>query len=121
MGSGGVNVMNKLSSQKCLPCEGNIPPLTPPEIAILLKQLNGWQALKPNNTKIEKDYQFQNFQEALVFVNKVGIIAEQEGHHPDILLHDWNKVKITLWTHTIKGLSNNDFILAAKIDEIIWK
>lgn len=105
----------KLSQQKCLPCEGSVLPLNPPEIAILLKQLNGWQAI--NNTKLEKEYQFKNFQEALAFVNKVGIIAEQENHHPDILLHDWNKVKITLWTHAINGLSNNDFILAAKVEE----
>lgn len=111
-------MVKSLSSQKCLPCEGSILPLNPPEIAVLLKQLNGWQALKPNNTKIEKDYQFEGFQKALAFVNKVGIIAEQENHHPDILLHGWNKVKITLWTHAINGLSNNDFILAAKIDEI---
>lgn len=105
-----------LSSKKCLPCEGGLLPLTPPEIATLLKQLNGWHVL--NNIKIEKNYQFKDFQEALVFINKVGTIAEQENHHPDILLHSWNKVKITLWTHAIQGLSKNDFIVAAKVDEI---
>jgi len=92
-------------------------PLTIQEAKMLMKDLNGWQ-LSPGVKKISKEFKFKNFAEALAFTDKVGAIAETEGHHPDIAL-SWGKVGITLSTHAIGGLSVNDFILAAKIDKIV--
>ncbi len=111
--------MSQLSSdlkhKKCVPCEGGVKPLTPDEYGSYLRnELSGWADF--DERWIEKEYKFKNFKEALAFVNKVGDIAESEGHHPDINLHGWNKVKLTLSTHAISGLSENDFILASKID-----
>lgn len=105
-----------LTQQRCVPCEGNVQPFTKEQIALYAPQTPDWQVIE--NTKLQREFLFKNFTEALAFVNKVGEIAENEGHHPDILLHDYKKVTITLWTHAIKGLFLNDFILAAKIDEI---
>ncbi|HVS79824.1 MAG TPA: 4a-hydroxytetrahydrobiopterin dehydratase [Candidatus Paceibacterota bacterium] len=83
----------------------------------LLKEISdGWKLV--DNKEIRKEFAFKDFPEALAFVNKVGAIAETEGHHPNIFLHDWNKVDLTLSTHAIGGLSENDFILAAKIDTL---
>lgn len=108
--------MTKLSQKKCVPCEGGTPTLKPEEIKQLLAQLKeGWSAF--NNIKILKNFTFKDFKEAMNFVNKVADLAEKEGHHPDILI-SYNKVDITIWTHAIGGLSENDFILAAKIDNI---
>jgi 4a-hydroxytetrahydrobiopterin dehydratase len=105
-----------LSEKRCTPCRGGIPPLKGEPLMQLSRQLKpGWQII--NEHHLEKEYTFQNFQEALAFTNKVGEIAEQEGHHPDILL-SYGKVKIQLWTHKIDGLSESDFILAAKCDKI---
>ncbi len=84
-----------------------------------LKQLNGWRLI--GSTRIEKNYHFTDFAEAMKFVNRVADIAEAEDHHPDMLLHGWNKVRLTLSTHAIKGLSVNDFILAAKVDQMVDK
>lgn len=99
-----------------MPCEGGVKPLTPDEYGSFLQtELLGWMDI--NEKRIEKEYKFKNFKQALEFVNKVGDIAELEGHHPDIFLHGWNKVKLTLSTHAIGGLSENDFILATKIDK----
>ncbi len=106
-----------LTSQKCVPCEGGVKPLTPEGYAPHLAQVKGWTVLK--DKEIQKEYKFKNFKEALGFVNKVGAIAEAEGHHPDIFLHNWNTVQITLSTHSIGGLSLNDFIVAAKIDNLL--
>lgn len=111
--------MAKLSSdlkhKKCVPCEGEVKPLAQDEYGAFLRgELNGW--IDVDQKQIEKEYKFKNFKEALAFVNKVGKIAEEEGHHPDINLHNWNRVKLTLSTHAIVGLSENDFILASKID-----
>lgn len=104
-----------IKNKKCVPCEGGVKPLTPDEYgAFLRSELTGWSDRE--DKYIEKDYKFKDFKEALAFVNKVGEIAEAEGHHPDINLHNWNKVKLTLSTHAIGGLSENDFILASKID-----
>lgn len=108
---------NDLVSQKCVPCEGTEKPLTHEQFTPHLAQLSGWNVI--NDVKIEKDYKFKDFKEALGFVDNVGDIAESEGHHPDIFLHGWNKVRITLSTHAIKGLSLNDFILAAKVDHVL--
>ena len=104
-----------LKSKKCVPCEGGVKPLIPDEYGAFLRtELTGW--IDVNEKMIEKEYKFKDFKEALAFINKVGEIAESEGHHPDINLHNWNKVKLTLSTHAIGGLSENDFILASKID-----
>src|SRR3990167_1111364 len=104
-----------LKDQKCVPCEGGTAPLTKDEAEIFMKQVSGW-TLSENAKNINKKFAFKNFKEALNFVNKVGDIAESEGHHPDIHLTDYKFVKIDLSTHAIGGLSQNDFILAAKID-----
>jgi 4a-hydroxytetrahydrobiopterin dehydratase len=111
-----MQVSGDLTQKNCKPCEGGTKPLIPDEYgAYLHNELSGWHDVE--GLKIEKNYKFKDFQEALDFVSKVGQIAEEEGHHPDIFLHNWNKVRLTLTTHAIKGLSENDFILAAKIDK----
>lgn len=107
--------MNELSKKKCVPCSKGTPPLKGTKITPLLQQLKGWKVVDEHH--LEKEYSFPNFKEALAFTNKVGQIAEQEGHHPDIYL-SWGKVKIQLFTHKISGLSENDFILAAKCDAL---
>ncbi len=106
----------KLSNKACIPCNGGIPPLKGLQLSELHNQLgNGWRIVEEHH--LEKEYFFSDFCEALSFTNKVGALAEKEGHHPDILLA-YGKVKIQLWTHKIDGLSESDFILAAKCDEI---
>jgi 4a-hydroxytetrahydrobiopterin dehydratase len=108
--------MAKLTEKKCVPCESGEPTLKPKEIEKYLKELGeSWRILK--NLKIEKSFGFKDFKGAISFVNKVAGLAEEEGHHPDILI-EYNKVNITIWTHAIGGLSENDFILAAKIDNL---
>jgi 4a-hydroxytetrahydrobiopterin dehydratase len=111
-----MNNASSLISQKCIPCEGNVQPYTPEQIALYKPQIPDWRVL--DNKKLDRDFSFKDFSDALVFINKVGAIAQQEGHHPDLFLHNWNKVTITLWTHAINGLFLNDFILAAKIDKL---
>lgn len=106
----------QLSEKNCVPCEGGVKPFTRQEAKRYLKQVNGWFIVRK---EIEKEFKFKDFKEALGFINKVGDIAEEEDHHPDIYLHSYKRVKITLSTHAIKGLSENDFILAAKIDKIV--
>lgn len=107
--------MSELASRKCVPCEGGVPPLKRGEVARLLKMLgNGWKAVKGHH--LEKQYDFPDFRQALDFTNKVGALAEEEGHHPDIHL-GWGKVVLTIWTHKIDGLTESDFILAAKADQ----
>lgn len=108
--------MSSLSNRHCVPCEGSVPPLSRPKNLEYLKVVDQWQLV--DDKAIEKILLFRNFKEAVAFINKVAEIAEAEGHHPDILLFGWNKVKISLTTHAIGGLSDNDFILAAKLDEI---
>lgn len=97
-------------------CEGGVDPLNAIEAEVLLKQLHGW-SVAADAKSITREVRFKNFAEALAFVNQVGAIAESEGHHPDITL-GWGKVGITLTTHAIGGLSENDFIVAAKIDAL---
>ena len=101
----------ELSNKKCKACEGNMPKLTTNQSNTLLKQLKSW---KIKNKRIYRQFKFKDFKEAMKFINKVAIIAEKEQHHPDIAVH-YNKVDIEIWTHSINGLSENDFILAAKI------
>lgn len=103
--------------QKCVPCEGGTKPFKRREFTVYLAQIPEWE-IASGDLKIERDFKFKNFKEALVFVNKVGEAAETEGHHPDIFLHNYRKVKISLTTHAIGGLSVNDFILASKIDKL---
>ena len=112
--------MTKLFDKKCLPCEGGVPPLDLSEIHKYQKKVDGWD-VKQNEKQIfflEKNFKFKNFKMSQDFVNQVGKIAEDEGHHPDIYF-GWGFTKINITTHAIKGLSENDFILAAKIDEIL--
>ena len=111
--------MTELSDKKCVACEGDIPPFDKEEIHKYLKKVDGWN-VKSNKNKsyfLIKEFKFKNFLDSQSFVNKVGAIAEQEGHHPDISF-GWGYCKITIYTHAIKGLAESDFILAAKIDKI---
>jgi 4a-hydroxytetrahydrobiopterin dehydratase len=105
-----------LSQKTCTPCRGGIPPLTSSEAEVLLPQAQGWQLLE-NGTRIERRFEFRNFVAALAFVNRVGDLAEQEGHHPDITF-GWGYANILFYTHKIGGLHENDFIMAAKVNEL---
>jgi len=107
--------MSELAEKECAPCKGGVPPLQGHALAELLAKLgNGWQII---NGRLEKDFNFKNFRDALTFTNRVGELAEQQRHHPDIGL-SWGQVRVTIWTHKIDGLSESDFILAAKIDQL---
>lgn len=108
--------MENISEKHCVPCEGGVPPLTHEEAEKLLKRLSVW-SLTTDTKSIQKTFKFKNWLQAVDFVNKISAIAEKEGHHPDIDLH-WGRVGITLTTHAIGGLSENDFIVAAKIDQL---
>lgn len=108
--------MESLANRRCVPCRGGSPPLGEAEIGPLLMQLGGgWSVIE--GRRLEREFAFKNFREALDFTNRVGQIAEAEGHHPDICL-SWGKAKVTLYTHKIGGLSESDFIMAAKISQI---
>ncbi len=104
-----------LAQKHCVPC-GDVVPLARQESEPLLKKVVGWR-LVPDALSISKTFTFKDFAEALAFVNKIGAIAEEKGHHPDVAL-SWGKVDVSLSTHAIGGLSENDFILAAKIDQV---
>src|SRR3989338_966117 len=106
-----------LAQKKCVACEGFETPFDREEAEVLLKQVRDWR-LADDEKHISKDFKFNNFAEALAFTNKIGAIAEEEGHHPDLEL-SWGRVGVSLTTHAIKGLSENDFVLAAKIDEVL--
>lgn len=106
--------MSELAKKECVPCKGGVPPLKGNDLTVLLEQLgNGWKIVDEHH--LEKEYKFKNFREALEFTNKIGELAEAQGHHPDIYLA-WGKVKLTIWTHKIDGLTESDFIFAAKAD-----
>ena len=107
-------VMEDLARKRCVPCEGGVPPLDGATARRYLESLAGWSLV--DGKRIQKEFAFKDFAGALAFVNRVGAIAETEGHHPDILIHSWNRVRLEIMTHAIGGLSENDFILAAKID-----
>ena len=111
--------MDKLYQKKCLACDGNTLPFDTSEIHKYLKKIDDWDVKKNSkkNYYLEKNFQFKNFVESQRFVNKVGSIAEAEGHHPDINF-GWGYAKIEIFTHAIKGLAESDFILASKIDKI---
>lgn len=106
-------VMSDLASRQCVPCHGGVPKLQSGEIARLLPQLREWEVA--NEHHLMKSYKFPNFRQAFEFVNLVGAVAEAEGHHPDIRF-GWGYVEIEIFTHAIDGLSESDFILAAKLD-----
>jgi 4a-hydroxytetrahydrobiopterin dehydratase len=108
--------MSELAQKQCVPCKGGVPPLKAEEIDGYLAQVEGWEAVKAHH--LTKTYKFKDFVTALDFVNRVGGIAEQQGHHPDLYL-TWGKVRIDIWTHKIDGLTESDFILAAKCDEAL--
>ena len=106
--------MSELSSRQCVPCRGGVPALKGEEITTLLNQLEDWKVI--NQHHLQKSFRFEDFQGALAFVNKVGQIAEEQGHHPDICF-GWGQAEVTIWTHKVDGLTESDYILAAKIDE----
>lgn len=107
----------ELTAKTCVPCRGGIPPLTEAEAKGLLKEAPGWK-LDGSATRIERRFEFANFAEALGFVNKLGALAEAEGHHPDIAF-GWGYATVVFYTHKIKGLHENDFIMAAKANALI--
>lgn len=107
--------MAELSERQCVPCRGGVPPLKGAEIQNLLGQLESWQVV--NEHHLQKTYRFKDFRESLQFVNRIGELAEAQGHHPDISF-GWGKADVTIWTHKIDGLTESDFVLAAKIDKL---
>ena len=107
--------MTALAEKECVPCKGGVPPLRGNELSELTAQLGGgWRVVTGHH--LEKEYRFKDFREALAFTNKVGELAEAQGHHPDIYLA-WGKVRLTIWTHKIDGLTESDFVFAAKADQ----
>ncbi len=111
-------IMSDLLNKKCVPCEGGVTPFDISEIHKYQKKIDGWNVIKneKNVYFLEKKFNFKNFLESQKFVNLVGKISEDEGHHPDIIF-GWGYAKVNITTHAIEGLSENDFILAAKIDK----
>ena len=108
--------MNALAEKECAPCRGGEPPLKGEDLRKMAQQLKGgWNVVDEHH--LEKEYRFKDFREALNFTNKAGELAEAQGHHPDIYLA-WGKVRFTIWTHKIDGLTESDFIMAAKIDDL---
>jgi 4a-hydroxytetrahydrobiopterin dehydratase len=108
--------MATLADRNCVPCRGAVPPLSPAEIAPLLAQLDGWTVVE--NHHLQKAYRLKNFAAALDLVNRIGAIAEEQNHHPDLTLA-WGKVGVTIWTHKINGLTESDFVFAAKCDRAL--
>ncbi len=105
----------ELASKECVPCRGGIPPLAGDELKTLAQQLgNGWEVVDDHH--LSKEFTFKNFAEALAFTNRVGGVAEEQNHHPDLYLA-WGKVRVEIWTHKINGLTESDFIFAAKADQ----
>lgn len=105
-----------LDAMDCVPCKGGVPPLKGGVLTELLDRLGGgWQVVDEHH--LEKEYTFKNFREALDFTNRVGELAEQQGHHPDLYL-SWGQVTMKVWTHKIDGLTESDFVLAAKADKV---
>ncbi len=107
----------QLSQKRCLPCEGGVPKLTTSEINAQLPEVPGWDHLAGPD-RLQKKWTFKNFQAAMTFVNRAGQIAEDDNHHPDLHITSYKHVMIEIYTHAINGLSENDFILAAKIDQL---
>ncbi len=112
-----VQTSEELTAKKCVPCEGGVPKYSSEEAERQLEKLNGWR-LAGDGQRIRKDWTVKNFMAGMRFFGEVARLAEAEGHHPDLHLEGYRRVWIELWTHAIGGLSENDFILAAKIDEL---
>jgi len=110
-----VSEQLNLAARKCIPCSGGVAPLSEEQYKPLLAQLEGWNVIDGHH--LEKTFEFEDFVSALAFVNRVGEVAESNAHHPDILL-SWGKACIKIWTHKVEGLSESDFILAAKCDAV---
>ncbi len=104
-----------LAEKNCVPCRGGVSPLTSSEIAPLFRELRNWVCNE--DRRLVKSYKFDDFKSAMELANKIAIIAESEGHHPDLLVR-WGELRIDLWTHKVDGLTESDFILAAKIDQL---
>ena len=104
-----------LADKVCVPCRGGVPPMQHDEVSRLLRELDGWQA--PENHHLTKTHKFPDFKTALAFVDRIGAMAEEQGHHPDIYL-TWGKVRVDVWTHKINGLTESDFVFAAKCDRL---
>ncbi|MDQ7843819.1 MAG: 4a-hydroxytetrahydrobiopterin dehydratase [Armatimonadota bacterium] len=110
--------MAELAGQRCVPCRGGDPPMTAEEIAQMQPQVPDWQVVAPEGIpRLQRTFTFKDFAQALEFTNRVGRIAEEEGHHPAILT-EWGRVTVSWWTHKIRGLHRNDFIMAAKTDRL---
>ena len=109
--------MSDLADKRCVPCRGGVPPLQGEALRTLAAQVSGWKVI--NEHHITKTYLFRDFKTGLDFVNRVGAVAEEEGHHPDLCLA-WGRVDVKTYTHKIDGLTESDFILAAKIDRIFF-
>lgn len=106
----------RLAEKECVPCKGGVPPLEGEELEELAAQLDaGWRVVEEHH--LEKEFSFPDFRQALVFTNQVGELAEEQGHHPDIHLA-WGQVRVTVWTHKIDGLTESDFVFAAKVEEL---
>ncbi len=108
-------MVSELAQKACVPCRGGVPSLGPEMVEALLQELDDWTVEQKYH--LTRTFKFRDFAEALAFVNRVGAIAEQENHHPDLHLA-WGKVRVEIWTHKIKGLTESDFIFAAKCDAI---
>ena len=107
--------MTELAEKTCVGCRGGVPPLMGSDLTDLLDQVSGWTVVRDHH--VQKEFSFPDFAGALEFVNRVGAIAEEQGHHPDVYLA-WGRAEIKLWTHKIDGLTESDFIMAAKIDRL---
>ena len=110
--------MNDLTKKHCVPCEGGMLPLTNEKEDELIKQISDWLLLRDTTHKITRQFKFKDFKKAMEFVNKIADLAQNEGHHPDIKII-YNKIQLDLSTHAVGGLSENDFIMAAKINQAI--
>lgn len=108
----------ELNQKHCVPCEGGTAPLTQEEEEKYLSAVPNWQIDRTGVHQISRDFQCKNFMDAVSFISKIAELAEAEGHHPNLYLHDFKFLKVTLYTHAITGLSENDFIMAVKIDEL---
>jgi 4a-hydroxytetrahydrobiopterin dehydratase len=110
-----MNDNTPLTQRHCVPCEGGTPPMDPDTAREMIEQVPGWEL---GDNKLTRRFKFRDFAEAMAFVNRVASLAEAEGHHPDIHI-SWNRVRLDLTTHAIKGLSDNDFIMAARTNELV--
>ncbi len=108
---------DELASKRCVPCEGGVPPLSVEEAQELIQNVEGW-TISPDARQISRSWTLKNFMAGIEFFNKVAAIAEEEGHHPDLHLEGYRHARIVLWTHAVGGLTENDFIIAAKINQV---